>query len=125
MKIANDVTELVGNTPAYAPGHIAKLGLIWRGFDERVKLGLTGTTVGSQYWRDANTATGNVVTFVAAEIPSYHVLDLSAEWALNDHVRLIGGVNNLSDERYTSRVRSDGVEPAAERQAWFGIELGL
>lgn len=117
--------ELVGNTPAYAPDHIAKLGLIWRGFNERLKLGLTGTTVGTQYWRDANTATGNVVTFVAAEIPSYHVLDLSAEWALNDHVRLIGGINNLSDETYTSRVRSDGIEPAAERQAWFGVELGL
>jgi Fe(3+) dicitrate transport protein len=117
--------DLVGNTPAYAPDHIAKLGLIWRGFDERLKLGLTGTAVDRQYWRDANTATGNVVTFVAAEIPAYHVLDLSAEWALNAHIRLIGGINNLSDEIYTARVRSDGVEPAAERQAWFGIELGL
>lgn len=125
-EITESVTPtLVGNTPAYAPDHVAKLGLIWRGFDERVKLGLTGTFVDDQYWRDANTATGNVVTFVAAEIPSYQVFDLSAEWKLNKHVRLIGGVNNLADETYTSRVRSDGVEPATERHAWFGLELGL
>lgn len=125
-EITESVTaSLVGNTPAYAPDHIAKLGLIWRAFDDKLKLGLTGTRVDDQYWRDANTATGNVVTFVAAEIPSYQVFDLSGEWKLNEHFSLIGGVNNLADETYTSRVRSDGVEPAAERHAYFGIEVAL
>jgi Fe(3+) dicitrate transport protein len=117
--------SLVGNTPAYAPDHVAKLGLVWRAFDERLKLGLTGTFVDDQYWRDANTANGNVVTFVAAEIPAYRVLDLTGEWKFNEHLRLIAGVNNVTDEIYTSRVRSDGVDPAAARQAYFGIELGL
>ena len=117
--------DLVGNTPAYAPQRVAKLGLIWRALDDRLKLGLTGTAVSDQFWRDANTATGNVVTYVAAKIPSYRVFDLSGEWRLNDHVSLIGGINNLADETYTSRVRSDGVEPAAERQTYFGIELAL
>ncbi|MBI2398015.1 MAG: TonB-dependent receptor [Xanthomonadales bacterium] len=117
--------DLVGNTPAYAPDHIAKLGLIWRGFDERVKLGLSGTRVDEQFWRDANTATGNVVTFVAAEIPAYHVLDLTGEWRINEHFRVLGGINNLTDEIYTSRVRSDGIEPAAGRQGYLGIEVAL
>lgn len=116
---------LVGNTPAYAPDHIAKLGLIWRGFDERLKLGLTGTMVDDQYWRDANTSTGTGVRFVAAEIPSYEVLDLTGEWHINPRFSVLGGVNNLTDEKYTSRVRSDGVDPGAERQAYFGIEVNL
>lgn len=117
--------DLVGNTPAYAPDHLAKYGIIWRAFEDRLKLALTGTAVGNQFWRDANTATGNVVTFVAAEIPSYSVFDFSADWKINDHVRVIGGVDNLSDATYTARVRSDGQEPAAARQTWIGIELGL
>lgn len=118
-------TSLIGNTPAYAPDHVAKLGLIWRGLDDRLKLGLTGTMVDEHFWRDANTGAGNVVTFVAAEVPSYQVLDLTGEWKLHDRLSLLGGVNNLTDEIYASRVRNDGSEPAAERHAYFGIEVSL
>ena len=125
-EITESVTaSLVGKTPAYAPDHIAKLGLIWRGFDERLKLGLTGTMVDDQFWRDANTSIGTGVTFVAAEIPSYEVLDLTGEWRINPHFSLLGGVNNLTDEKYTSRVRGDGVDPGAERHAYVGIEVSL
>lgn len=125
-KITESVTaSLIGNTPAYAPDHIAKLGLIWRALDDKLKLGLTGTAVSDQFWRDANTSTGNVVTFVAAKIPSYRVFDLNGEWKLNEHFSVLGGINNLTDETYTSRVRSDGIEPAAKRQAYVGIELAL
>ena len=125
-EITESVTaSLVGNTPAYAPDHVAKLGLIWRTADDRLKLGLTGTVVDEQFWRDANTSTGAGVTFVAAEIPSYSVLDLTGEWALNSHLSFIGGVNNVTDETYTSRVRSDGADPGAERHAYFGLEVSL
>jgi Fe(3+) dicitrate transport protein len=125
-EITESVTaSLIGKTPAYAPDHIAKLGLIWRRFDERLKLALTGTMVDDQFWRDANTSTGTGVTFVAAEIPSYQVLDLTGEWRLNTHFSVLGGVNNVTDEQYTSRVRSDGVDPGAERHAYFGIEVNL
>jgi Fe(3+) dicitrate transport protein len=125
-EITESVTpSLVGRTPAYAPDHVAKLGLIWRTFEDRLKLGLTGTLVDDQYWRDANTSIGTGVTFVAAEIPSYQVLDLTGEWRLNRHFSVIGGINNVTDETYTSRVRNDGADPGAERHAYFGIEVAL
>ena len=98
---------------------------VWRGMDDKLKLGLTGTMVDEQFWRDANTGAGNVLTFVAAEIPSYKVLDLTGEWKLHDHFSLIGGVNNVTDEIYSSRVRADGSEPAVGRHGYFGIEVSL
>ena len=118
-------TSLQGRTPAYAPDHVAKLGLIWRGFDDKVKLGLTGTVVDELYWRDANVAFGSGVSRVEAVVPSYQVLDLNGEWKLHRNFSLIGGVNNVTDEIYTSRVRSDGADPGAERHAYVGVEVSL
>jgi len=121
--VRSQTASLVGNTPAYAPDHIFKAGLIYRNGDW-LKLALTGVAVDDHYWADSNLGvTGQFP--IAAVIPSYEVFDFSAEWAFNEHVKLLGGVNNLFDEEYYSRVRTDGIEPTAGRVPYLGVELGF
>lgn len=115
---------LVGNTPSYAPDYVFKAGLIYR-HGERLKLALSGAMVDDHYWQDSNTTGGTASNSIDAVVPAYQVFDLSAEWAINKHFTLLGGVNNLFDEAYYSRVRSDGIEPAAERMPYLGIEVGF
>jgi outer membrane receptor protein involved in Fe transport len=38
-------------------------------------------------------------------------------------VRFIGGVNNVFDEDYYSRVRPDGIDPAPHRNYYVGAAL--
>jgi Fe(3+) dicitrate transport protein len=116
--------SLVGNTPAFAPDHVFKAGLIYRNSDW-LKLALTGTLVDEHYWQDSNLDGGTVTRPIDATVPSYEVFDLSAEWSLNRHFKVLGGVNNLFDETYYSRVRADGIEPAAERTPYLGVEVGF
>jgi Fe(3+) dicitrate transport protein len=67
---------------------------------------------------DANTANRTV--------PSYTVWDLAGEVKVwKEYLTLFGGVNNLFDERYYSRVRSDGIDPAAERNVYGGVRVGV
>lgn len=115
---------LVGNTPAYAPDHLFKAGLIYRNADW-LKLALTGTMVDNYYWQDANTAGGTAAYPIDAIVPAYEVFDLSAEWSINRHFKLLGGVGNLFDQTYYSRVRGDGIEPAAGRTPYLGVEFGF
>ncbi len=47
-----------------------------------------------------------------------------AEWRISGTpVRLIGGVNNVFDEDYYSRVRPDGIDPAPRRNFYLGAAL--
>lgn len=115
--------SLVGNTPAFAPDYLFRAGLIYD--DTRLKAALTATFVDDQFWQDSNNPRGTGAAQIDAEIPSYEVLDLSAEYRLSDMWTLFGGVNNLLDEDYFSRVRNDGIEPAAERTLYAGIRIDL
>lgn len=116
--------NLIGNTPAYAPDHVFKAGVIYRNSDW-LKLALTGTAVDDHFWQDSNANGGSGVNIINAVVPSYEVFDLSAEWVINRHFTLLGGVNNLFDQNYYSRVRGDGIEPAAERTPYLGVEVGF
>jgi Fe(3+) dicitrate transport protein len=108
-----------GNRPAYAPGHIIKAGATWR-LRDRAKLSLLGVFVDKHFWQDNNTE-GLVGT---ARIPSYGVWDLVAEANVyKDHLSVFAGINNLFNEDYFSRVRSDGIEPALERTYYIGAKL--
>ena len=118
------VATLVGNTPAFAPDHLFKAGLLYRN-GAWLKLALTGTAVDEHFWQDSNASGGSAANPINAVVPSYQVFDLSAEWSINQHIKLLGGVNNLFGEQYYSRVRGDGVEPAAERSPYLGIEVGF
>ncbi|MCX7915218.1 MAG: TonB-dependent receptor, partial [Verrucomicrobiae bacterium] len=108
-----------GRRPAYAPDYIIKSGLKYTHSD-RAKLALTGTLVADSFWQD-NTQAGTVGT---ATIPAYGVWDLSGEWTLwRNNVTILAGINNLFDEDYYSRVRSDGIEPALRRTYFVGFRV--
>src|SRR5579875_42502 len=107
----------VGRTPAYAPDYIVKAGVTWRR-EGRWKASLVAECVGSQYFEDDDAA----VAGTPARIPAYAVADFSADAHLTPHLRLLGGVSNLTDRRYYSRVFLFGgsIEPALERQFHLG-----
>jgi Fe(3+) dicitrate transport protein len=108
-----------GRDPAYAPKYLVKTGVICR-LRDRAKLALLGQLVGDHYWQDSNAAG----TVGVAKIASYMVWDLTAEMAVyKDTVRLLAGVNNVFDEDYYSRIRSDGIEPAPRRTYYLGVSL--
>jgi len=113
-----DEGPLAGREPAYAPAYLAKAGLVYRKSDW-VKLALMGTWVEDHYWADNNQAAGVGLT----AIPSYGVWDLTAEFRPLRHLKVVAGINNLTDEIYFSRVRSDGIEPALRRNYYAGLTL--
>lgn len=116
-------SSLVGNTVSFAPDYLLRSGLTYDGNGLNAALSLT--MVGEQYWQDSNRAGGSGANVIDAMIPSYQVVDLSAEYELSNRWSLFAGVNNLLDENYYSRVRTDGIEPAAERTAYFGVRFNL
>jgi len=104
-----------GKTPQYAPEHLVRTGIAYvRG--DALKLALTGTLSADSFADDGNSASRHV--------PAYTVWDLTAEWRVpRTHVRLIGGVNNVFNEDYYSRVRPDGIDPAPLRNYYLGAAL--
>lgn len=106
---------VAGRTPQYAPDHVVRTGLVYtRG--EGLKVGLTGTLSADSFADDANTT--------QRYVPAYAVWDLTAEWRIPKMpVRLIGGVNNVFNEDYYSRVRPDGIDPAPRRNFYLGAAL--
>jgi Fe(3+) dicitrate transport protein len=108
-----------GQEPAYAPEYILKTGAIWR-WKNRAKLALTGVFVADHHWQDSNLP-GTVGT---DEVAPYMVWDLTAEVRLyKDIVSIVGGINNLLDEDYYSRIRSDGIDPAPRRNFYGGVKV--
>ena len=123
-EITNSVTaSLEGNEPAFAPDHMVRAGLIYN--DTQWKASLTATLVGDQYWQDSNLPRGSGAGLIEAKIPSYEVLDFSLEYHPTSRWTVYGGVNNLLDEDYYSRVRSDGIEPALERTVYAGVRFTM
>jgi Fe(3+) dicitrate transport protein len=111
-----------GKTPAYAPRYVLKGGLTLteaRG----LKLSLIVDAVGSQYIQDNDLPAGTT----PARIPAYAVADFSGEYRFGRHWRVLGGVSNLTDRRYYSRVFLFGgmLEPALGRQLYAGIAYHL
>ncbi len=104
-----------GNTPQYAPDYLVRAGGIYR-WGNRVKIAMLGTFVGSHFADDANSAN--------FRIPSYVVWDLTAEVKVyKEMVSVIAGINNIFDEDYYSRVRSNGIDPANGRNFYAGLSF--
>jgi len=123
-EITRSVTpSLVGNTPAFAPEYLFRAGLMYD--NDHLQLALTATLVDEQYWQDSNQPRGTGDAQIDAVVPSYQVLDLTGEYRLNRSWTLFGGINNLLDEDYYSRVRNDGIEPAAERTYYLGFRFEI
>jgi Fe(3+) dicitrate transport protein len=109
----------VGKRPAYAPKVIAKGGVTARR-DGHYRVSLTASAVSSQFFQVSNLPVGAGATLVPAKIPAYQLVDLSADiWVLRG-LRLLGGVSNLLDERYYSRVFQTGLEPGLGRKFYLG-----
>jgi Fe(3+) dicitrate transport protein len=106
---------VTGKTPQYAPDFIQKGGGEYR-YKDKVKVRFAGTFVDDHFANDSNTA--------AFAVPSYKVWDLTAEFKVyKDLVTIFGGVNNIFDEHYFARVRSDGIDPVDGRNYYGGVKL--
>lgn len=104
-----------GNTPEYSPNYMYRFGLIydWR---SRFQVALLGTFIDSTFADSTNTA--------QRFIPAYDVWDLTIEAKVyRDTVSVIAGINNLFDSNYYSRIRPDGIDPAAPRNWYAGVKV--
>jgi Fe(3+) dicitrate transport protein len=109
-----------GNTPAFSPDYLLRVGAVWRE-DKHYKLALSAVSVSDQYWQDSNLPSiTNGVVMIPAKVPSYTVVDFSADYWVMPQIRLLGGVQNLADKRYYNRVFSNGIDPANGRTWYIG-----
>ncbi len=104
-----------GKTPQYAPDYVMRTGLTYD-YHSRYKLAFLGTFVDDHYADDANTAN--------RYIPSYRVWDLTGEAELiPSRLSLVAGINNVFDEKYYARIRSNGIDPGLPRNVYGGVVL--
>jgi Fe(3+) dicitrate transport protein len=115
--------NLVGNTPGFAPDYVLRAGFIYS--QDKLNVALTATLVDEQFWQDSNQPRGAGNGQINAIIDAYQVVDLSADYDINQSWSVQAGINNLLDEDYYSRVRNDGIEPAAERTLYLGFKFQL
>jgi Fe(3+) dicitrate transport protein len=106
-----------GKIPAYAPHGVFKAGITARE-DNVYKVSLVVDTVGSQFFQDSDQSIGST----PAHIPTYTVLDLAGDYVIAGHLRILGGVSNLTNRIYYSRVFLFGgmLEPASDRTFYAG-----
>ena len=115
---------LMGGTPQYSPEHMLRTGLIFQKENEW-KFAAMLTHLTDHWADDANTVTPTT----NFEIPAYTVLDLTAEFkvwegnmgTVDSNLWLLCGINNVLDESYYSRVRSNGIDPANGRNYYIGV----
>jgi len=100
-----------GVTPQYAPDFIVRTGLIYN-LKNKVKLSFLGTFVDDHFADDAETAN--------RFIPGYMTWDLTAEVKVTKNFTAMAGLNNVFDESYYSRVRTDGIDPGYGRNFYVG-----
>ncbi len=104
-------------TPQYAPKAMTRAGLIYNK-EDKLKVAFMGVLVGRHFGNDSN---GNIAGDKNGfEIPAYTVFDLTADYTLQKSWILSAGINNLFDRQYYSRVRTDGVIWALDRNYYAG-----
>jgi Fe(3+) dicitrate transport protein len=86
--------------------------------------------VASQFFQDSNLPIFQGPTSIIAtqaRIPGYTVLDFAGEYTIAGHFRVLGGISNLTNRVYYSRVFiSRGlVEPARERMFNVGFAYDI
>ncbi|MBA3896632.1 MAG: TonB-dependent receptor, partial [Sphingomonadaceae bacterium] len=114
----------IGKTPAFAPGSIVKGGITWRA-DGKYSVSVTSIAVSSQFFQDSNLPAGAGPSLIPARVPAYQVVDFAAEWTVAPRFSVLGGVSNLADAHYYSRVFQTGLEPAPRRKFYAGVALGF
>jgi Fe(3+) dicitrate transport protein len=126
---SSNIAGQVGKTPAYAPDYVFKTGVTLRQ-DKLYKASLIVDSVASQFFQDSNAPIYQGATTIVAtqaRIPGYTVLDFAGEYTIAGRFRVLGGISNLTNRRYYSRVFiSRGlVEPARDRQFNLGLAYDL
>jgi Fe(3+) dicitrate transport protein len=112
----------VGNAPAYAPDIVFKGGITFKR-DKCFNITFSAVYVSEQFWQDSNLGSG---TIPPPQIPAYEVYNMSGEVYLTKNVRLFGGISNLADKKYYSRVFPFGggsIDPAAGRSGYAGLSV--
>jgi Fe(3+) dicitrate transport protein len=123
---SSNIANQTGKTPAYAPDYVLKAGVTLRE-DRRYNVSLSVDSVGSQFFQDSNLPffqnSTLAIVGTPARIPTYTVADLAAQYTFAGHLRLLGGISNLTDRRYYSRVfiSRGQLEPARDRTYYAGI----
>jgi Fe(3+) dicitrate transport protein len=113
---SSNIPNQTGKTPAYAPDYVLKAGVTLRQ-DRRYKVSLVVDSVASQFFQDSNLA----IATTPARIPTYTLADLSGEYTIAGQLRLLGGISNLTDRRYYSRVFiSRGLLEAGRDRTFYG-----
>jgi len=106
-----------GDIPAYSPHYVFKGGLNL--YDEHhYKVSLIVDSVARQFFQD----TDQPLATTPAHIPTYTVLDLALDYTIAGHWRLLGGISNLLNRTYYSRVFVSGgaLEPALSIAGYLG-----
>lgn len=104
-----------GKTPGYAPDYLVRAGVEYAMEDTfRAQL---FTTASAEYFANDN----NTQDFF---VPAYTVWDLTMEGNVwEDKIGLYFGVNNIFNENYYARIRSDGIDPAYRRNFYGGVKV--
>jgi len=100
-----------GGTPQFAPPYMIRTGVIYSR-KNNFKIAFLGTLMAGHNGSDTATPT--------FEIPAYTTWDLTAEIPVTQHLTLIGGLNNVFDKKYFSRVNGGGIDPAYGRNFYVG-----
>jgi Fe(3+) dicitrate transport protein len=109
---------LKGGIPQYAPKNATRAGVIYRRDDE-LKAALMGTMISRHYGNDSNGR--GPVSKNDYEIPSYVVFDLTSDYTFRKNWMVSGGIYNLLDKDYYSKVRAGGVYWNQKRNYYAGV----
>lgn len=107
---------LKGKTPQYAPDYLVRTGLRYVR-DGSYKVAFLGNFSDSSFADDGNSPN--------RAIPKFSVWDLTAEIPVYKDVSLVSGINNIFDEKYISRIRSNGIEPGNPRNWYAGVSVNF
>ncbi|HAW93084.1 MULTISPECIES: TonB-dependent receptor family protein [unclassified Arsukibacterium] len=117
--------ENQGNRLPYAPKIVANLALNYQ--LEQLSAALSAHHRGEQYGDASNTvaipdnAAGGIW---GGLLPSYTVLDITAQYKLADNIRVFGAVKNLTDKRYITGLRQ-GIYVGPERSFELGVSYSF
>lgn len=122
--IRSDESGVEGNEVELVPDATFRTGLMFGTGSLSVSYQFSYT---GAHFSDASNAL-RTPTAIEGLIPSYHVMDVSAEYAF-DRYRLEAGVNNLTDHAYFTRRATGypgpGIIPASGRSLYVGAGITL
>lgn len=103
-----------GKRPQYAPEYLMRSGAEWKYGATSVRL--AGTWQASTFANDNNTA-----NFF---IPAFDVWDFTTKFQLTRNGAVVGGINNVFNEFYASRINASGIDPVNGRNYYLGFQAG-